>query len=91
MAQPKVLKPEEYCMYFPILELHGWGQKIRHSAADDLFRGSLVKRNYLSVASGVSRATGQEMNCSMKRSAKVSRASTSVGSAQAERNCHRAW
>ncbi len=27
MAQPKVLKTEEYCMYFPVSELHGWGKR----------------------------------------------------------------
>ena len=27
LAQPKVLKMEEYCMYFPFLELHGWGER----------------------------------------------------------------
>ena len=27
MAQPKVLEAEEYCMYFPLSELHGWGKR----------------------------------------------------------------
>ena len=27
LAQPKVLKMEEYCMYFPFSELHGWDKR----------------------------------------------------------------
>ena len=27
LAQPKVLKAEEYCMYFPLSELCGWGKR----------------------------------------------------------------
>ncbi len=27
MAQPKVLKAEEYFMYFPLSELHGWDKR----------------------------------------------------------------
>ena len=27
LSQTKVLKVEEYCMYFPLLELHGWGKR----------------------------------------------------------------
>ncbi len=27
MAQAKVLKAEEYWMYFPLSELHGWGKR----------------------------------------------------------------
>ena len=27
LAQPKVLKAEEYCMYFPLSELRGWGKR----------------------------------------------------------------
>ncbi len=27
LTQPKVLKVEEYCMYFPLSELHGWGKR----------------------------------------------------------------
>ncbi|HBK26222.1 MAG TPA: hypothetical protein DDY90_05775 [Clostridiales bacterium] len=27
LAQPKVLEAEEYCMYFPLSELHGWGKR----------------------------------------------------------------
>ena len=26
LTQPKVLETEEYCMYFPFLELRGWGK-----------------------------------------------------------------
>ena len=31
MTQPKVLKAEEYCMYFPLSELHGWGKRFAAS------------------------------------------------------------
>ena len=27
MSQPKVLKAEEYFVYFPLSELHGWGKR----------------------------------------------------------------
>ena len=27
LAQPKVLKAEEYFMYFPLSELHGWDKR----------------------------------------------------------------
>ena len=27
LSQPKVLKAEEYCMYFPLSELRGWGKR----------------------------------------------------------------
>ena len=27
LAQPKVLKMEEYCMYYPFSELRGWGKR----------------------------------------------------------------
>ena len=27
LAQTNVLKPEEYCVYFPVSELHGWGKR----------------------------------------------------------------
>ena len=27
LAQKKVLKPEKYCMYFPVSELHGWSKR----------------------------------------------------------------
>lgn len=27
LAQTKVLKEEEYFVYFPLLKLHGWGKK----------------------------------------------------------------
>ena len=27
MSQAKVLKTEEYCMYFPFSKLHGWGKR----------------------------------------------------------------
>ena len=36
----KVLKAEEYFVYFPLSEPHNRGKKIRCSAEDDLFRVS---------------------------------------------------
>ena len=30
-AQPKVLKAEEYFVYFPLSELHGWGKRFAAS------------------------------------------------------------